>query len=92
MTQYNIKPMSLSQTYPSNYPSLLYPSSGSQFQQTILPRELPHGTGGNAADYMSKAVGGSRRKRRTIIRNKKRAGKKSRKNIRRKKSSKTSKK
>ena len=63
--------MSLSQSMPPNYQSLLYPNTnGITPQQTILPKELTHGTGGNAADYMSKAVGGSRRRRykKTIIR------------------------
>lgn len=73
--------MSLSQSMPPGYQSLLYPNSGSVLpQQTILPAELSHGTGGNAADYMSKAVGGRRRRHRrrgTIIRGsrRKRAGK-----------------
>lgn len=63
---------------PPNYQSLLYPNVGAGAgaalpQQTVLPAELAHGTGGNAVDYMSKAVGGGRRHRRrnhrgTIIR------------------------
>ena len=68
---------------PPGYQSLLYPNSGSALpQQTILPAQLSHGTGGNAADYMSKVVGGRRRRHRrrhsgTIIRGsrRKRAGK-----------------
>jgi len=61
--------MSLSQSMPPNYQSLLYPNTnGVTPQQTILPKELTHGTGGNAVDYMSKAVGGRRRHKKTIIR------------------------
>lgn len=75
--------MSLSQTMPPNYQSLLYPNTGTNLpQQTVLPAELAHGTGGNAADYMSKAVGGSRyhhrrrrQHRKTIIRMRSRSGK-----------------
>jgi len=78
--------MSLSQSMPPNYQSLLYPNVGAGTalpQQTVLPAVLAHGTGGNAADYMSKAVGGGRRHRRrnhrgTVIRrrsHRKRAGK-----------------
>lgn len=82
--------MSLSQSYPQGYPSMLYPPSGSQYQQTILPAVSPNTLGGNAADYMSKAVGGSRRRSKgTIIRWPKKTrrykgrGKKSRTNRRR---------
>lgn len=51
--------MSYSHSMPPNYQSLLYPNTNAQLpQQTILPQYLANGTGGNAADYMSKAVGG----------------------------------
>ena len=57
--------MSLSQTMPPGYQSILYPNS----TQNILPAELSHGTGGNSAIYMSKSVGGKRHHhRKTIIR------------------------
>ena len=60
--------MSLSQTMPPNYQSVLYPSSGSG-SGAVLPAVHANGTGGNAVDYMSKAVGGRRHRRhRTIIR------------------------
>lgn len=76
--------MSLSQSMPPNYSSIMYPNSGA-VNGSVLPAELAHGTGGNAADYMSKAVGGRRRRRlhrRTIIRSRRSrrgAGRKTRK-------------
>ena len=42
-------------------PSLLYPNG----QSTVLPAVRDSALSGNAADYMSKAVGGSRRRRQT---------------------------
>jgi len=52
--------MSLSQTYPANYASVLYPGP-SGYQENILPKIADTGMGGNSADYTSKAVGGARR-------------------------------
>lgn len=56
--------MSLSQSYPSSYPSILYPNSTpSTFNDQILPKISDSTLSGNSADYQSKLVGGRRSRR-----------------------------
>jgi hypothetical protein len=55
--------MSLSQNYPKGYDSILYPGGTNTNQETILPKIIDSGTGGNSAVYTSNKVGGQARKR-----------------------------
>lgn len=71
--------MTLSQSYPSSYPSILYPNTTpSTFNDQILPRISDSALSGNAADYQSKLVGG-RRSRRNRRRSRKFGGRRYRK-------------
>ncbi len=74
--------MTLSQSYPSTYPSFLYPpnSTPSTFDQ-ILPKIHDAALSGNAASYQSKLVGGrrSRRNRHSHHRSRKFGGRRYRK-------------
>ena len=64
--------MSLSQSYPDKFPSLLYPPSNTGLlQQAILPSVGSNILSGNTAAYAARTVGGRRGKKRTIIRLKK---------------------
>ena len=49
-------------TVPNSYSSILYPNSNGSVQTAVLPAIRDSALSGNAADYMSKAVGGSRRR------------------------------
>jgi len=53
--------MSLSQSNPPGYVSSLYPSTPSQYQNTILPETRDASLGGNSYAYNSKQVGGARK-------------------------------
>jgi hypothetical protein len=57
--------MTLSQSYPSSYPSFLYPpnSTPSTVNEQILPKISDSSLGGNSIDYQSKLVGGRRSRR-----------------------------
>jgi hypothetical protein len=75
--------MTLSQYYPSSYPSFLYPpnSTPSTVNEQILPKISDSSLGGNSIDYQSKLVGGrrSRRNRRSHHRSRKFGGRRYRK-------------
>lgn len=55
--------MSLSQSYPKGYDSVLYPGGTNTNQETILPKIPDSGMGGNSAAYTSNKVGGGILKR-----------------------------